>query len=441
VGEESAIANLRAATLRLFIPGEARTDRLALLDTVRAFAVLAVVVHHVWAVAGQPPLPIDLGVHTLALGGALQGAGLGVDIFFVLSGFLLSMPWHRAAIGEGQAPSLPRYAVRRFLRIVPPYWFMLMVMLLLMSGATIPWTAVSGPDGIKAIIAHIFFVQYLFPSTSGGFAGVNGSVWTLTIEMLFYVTLPVLIYGFVKERWRFGLPIAIGFSLFWVWLSWHHLGALVDHLLAGVDQYGVTEDGIRYFLATQYLAFIGEFAIGIVVAGWWIRRRRGLPPSSRTRWLAGAGAVLALLCALALMYGFGNHNDSEWLRIFGRMGVAASVGLMIMGFLAGPQALRRPLTFLPFRLYGVIGYSVFLWHLPLLTVMANWPIFAEISSGSERFWNLLVVGLPVTTIFGVVLYLLVERPFLIARPGPLKKIPRPKPIEGVPQPVTDPEAW
>lgn len=441
MGEETAIAKLRTASLRLFIPGEARTDRLAILDTVRAFAVFAVVIHHTWFAAGSPTLPLDVGVGTIYFGGALQGAGLGVDIFFVLSGFLLSMPWHRAAIGEGRPPTLSRYAIRRFLRIVPPYWFMLLVMLLLMTGSTIPWSAVSGPDGIKAIFAHIFFVQYLFPSTSGGFGGVNGSVWTLTIEMLFYITLPLLIYGFVKERWLITLPVAIGFSLLWVWLSWHSLGGLVDHLQAGVAKYGVSEGTIRYFLSTQYLAFIGEFAIGITVSGWWIRHRRGAPPRPRTSWLAGAGAVTALLCALALMYLDGNHGANELLRIVARMGVAASVGLMIMGFLLGPRLLRRPLTFLPFRLYGVIGYSVFLWHLPLLVVMANWPIFAEISSTSERFWDMLAFSLPAITIFGVVLYLLIERPFLIARPGPLKQVPRPKPIEGVPQPVTDPEAW
>lgn len=441
MGEETAIAKLRTATLRLFIPGEARSDRLALLDTVRAFAVFAVVVHHTWFVAGSPALPLDLGVHTLSLGFALEGAGLGVDIFFVLSGFLLSMPWHRAAIGAGQSPSIARYFVRRFLRIVPPYWFMLLVMLLLMAGTTIPWTAVGSPEGVKSIVTHVFFVQYLFPSTSGGFAAVNGSVWTLTIEMLFYITLPVLIYGFIKERWLIGLPVAIGFSLIWVWLSWHHLGALVDHLEAGVARFGVPESQIRYFLSTQYLAFIGEFAIGITISGWWIKRRRGTPLAERTQWLAGAGAIAGLLSALALMYAVGGHGTNEWLQVFARMGVAAGVGLMIMGFLAGPELLRRPLTFLPFRLYGVIGYSVFLWHLPLLTAMADWPVFAEIGSTSERFWDLLAVGLPVTTIFGVVLYLLVERPFLIARPGPLKQAPKPKPIEGVPRPVTNPEAW
>jgi peptidoglycan/LPS O-acetylase OafA/YrhL len=433
------IGRLRAATLALFLPGESRSDRLAMLDTVRAFAVLAVVVHHTWYVAGSPPLDADVLGHTVGFGGALEGAGLGVDIFFVLSGFLLSMPWHRASVEGKPKPNLARYATRRFLRIVPPYWFMLFVMLLLMSNTTIPWDAVGTPEGVKAIITHIFFVQYLFPSTSGGFAAVNGSVWTLTIEMLFYITLPVLIYAFVGRRWRVGLPATIVFSLFWVWLSWHHLGALVDHLEHGVERFGVPESQIRYFLSTQYLAFIGEFGIGITVAGWWVRRRNSPPAAERTQWLAGAGAVLALLCALLFMYLDGNHGANELLQIFARMGVAAAVGLMILGFLAGPATLRRPLSFLPFRLYGVIGYSVFLWHLPVLTTMSRWPIFENLSPDA-KFWKIMAVGLPVTTIFGVVMYLLIERPFLVSRPGALKTQPAPVQAKGD-RPVADPEAW
>jgi peptidoglycan/LPS O-acetylase OafA/YrhL len=441
--EGPPLGRVRSAVYALFLPGGTASDRLAILDTVRAFAVLAVVVHHAWNVAGNAPLPVDLGFKTISLGAAFAGSSLGVDIFFVLSGFLLSMPWHRAALAGKPRPDLRRYFLRRFLRIVPPYWFMLMVMGLLMAGTTIPWTAIGTSEGLQSVLAHIFFAQYLFPVTSGGFAAVNGSVWTLTIEMIFYITLPVLVLAFTRQRWRVGLPASIVFSLIWVWLSWNHLGALVDHLHSGVDHFGVTVTQIRYFLSTQFLAFVGEFGIGIAAAGWWIRRRdRVAPPHPRLQWLAGAGAILAAVVALATMYAVGLHGTNALLQVAARMTVAACVGLMIMGLLAGPAQLRRPLAFLPFRLYGVIGYSVFLWHLPLLTVMAAWPIF-EIADPTTKFWDILALGLPVTTVFGAVMYLLVERPFLVWRPGAVKPMAaRPSEREEQPpQPAISPEAW
>lgn len=432
---------IHAATLALFLPGGTAGNRLAMLDTVRAFAVLAVVMHHTWYAAGSPALSIDLGVKTISLAAALSGAGLGVDIFFVLSGFLLSMPWHRAALSGGPKPSLGRYFLRRFLRIVPPYWFMLLVMGLLMAGTTIPWSAIGSSDGVDALLAHVFFVQYLFPSTSGGFAAVNGSVWTLTIEMIFYVVLPLMVLAFVGRRWRIGLPASIVFSLVWVWLAWHGLDRLVDFWLGTVERFGISDGRVRYFVATQFPAFVGEFGIGIAAAGWWIRYRgKSEAPTSSLRWMAGIGAIIAAGCALAVMYAVGVHPGNDVVQVFSRMAVAASVGLLIMGFLVGPAALRGPLTFLPFRLYGVIGYSVFLWHLPILTAMSAWPIFADAGT-SAKFWEMVAVGLPVTTLFGVVLYLLVERPFLIYRPGRLKPESGRRKIGPPPRPAISPEAW
>jgi hypothetical protein len=79
VAEAFLIDRARGATLALFLPGETRSDRLAMLDTVRAFAVLAVVLHHIWFVAGEPALNAVVLGHTFGFGGALQGAGLGVD--------------------------------------------------------------------------------------------------------------------------------------------------------------------------------------------------------------------------------------------------------------------------------------------------------------------------------------------------------------------------
>lgn len=431
---------VRSTTLGLFLPGGTGSDRLAILDSVRAFAVLAVVVHHTWFVAGSPPLLVDLGPQTISLGAAFQGAGLGVDIFFVLSGFLLSMPWHRADRDGTPRPAVRRYFTRRFLRIVPPYWFMLFVMLLLMGNATVPWPAMGGPDGVKAIVAHIFFAQYLFPTTSGGFAAVNGSVWTLTIEMLFYLTLPILIHAFVGRRWRWGLPVSIAVSLLWVWLSWHHLGGLVDHYEDQVARFGVPMSQIRYFTATQYIAFLGEFGIGICVAGWWLRRGDRELPAGRRAWV-GAGTLVALMVGLYAMYANGRDGHDEVLQVVARMGVAAAVGLVIMGLLAGPPLLRRPLEFLPFRLYGVIGYSVFLWHLPVLTVMATWPIFTK-EDPTARFWQIAAVGVPVTAVFGVVMYLLVERPFLAGRPGVVERRPDPGARDGTgPATAVPPRAW
>jgi peptidoglycan/LPS O-acetylase OafA/YrhL len=409
-----AATPVRSAILRLFLPGQTDDDRLAALDTVRATAVFCVFIHHTWYAAGSKPLNASPLGFDISFGDVLSGAGLGVDTFFVLSGLLLSMPWHRAAVHGRPRPSVRIYAIRRFLRIVPPYWFMLLLMLLLMTNATIPWEAVGGPDGVRQVIAHIFFVQYLFPISAGSFAAVNGSLWTLTIEMLFYVTLPVLVVAFVKGRWRIALPVSIVFSVGFAYLARTDMHGIVQYYYDQVDHLGVPVSQIRYFLATQYPAFIGEFGIGITIAGWWIRRSAAGHTGSNP-WL-GFAAVLGALGMLVVMYESGRNGNTDWWFATMRMAMALSVGALIVGVLAGPRWIRRCVSFLPFRLYGIVGYSIFLWHLPVLTVMGTWPIF-DVQSDGWHFVKLFLIATPLITLLGVVLYLLVERPFLTIRPG------------------------
>src|SRR3954454_4417818 len=96
--------------------------RLDALDGLRGLAALGVLVLHVWMFSygdnGKPPK----GLLDLALG----ELRLGVQLFFVLSGFLLFRPFVAAALdGAGRVPSLTRYAIRRAARILPGYWLAL----------------------------------------------------------------------------------------------------------------------------------------------------------------------------------------------------------------------------------------------------------------------------------------------------------------------------
>src|SRR4051812_6590794 len=97
---------------------QAGGSRLDALDGLRGLAALGVLVLHVWMFSygdnGKPPK----GLLDLALG----ELRLGVQLFFVLSGFLLFRPFVAAALGGGPRPSLRRYAVRRAARILPAYW-------------------------------------------------------------------------------------------------------------------------------------------------------------------------------------------------------------------------------------------------------------------------------------------------------------------------------
>ena len=85
------------------------------LDALRGLAALSVVVFHVWVYAR----PVPGSTLATVPDKFLNEGRLGLILFFVLSGYLLYLPWARAALDGGRAPGLGRYTLRRAARIVP----------------------------------------------------------------------------------------------------------------------------------------------------------------------------------------------------------------------------------------------------------------------------------------------------------------------------------
>lgn len=144
----------------------------------------------------------------------------GVPIFFVISGFLVSKSWERST-------GLAQYARNRFLRIYPALWiaFLLSVALLLLAGAITP-TYLRSHRFVVWAIAQLSFVQFWNPPEfrSFGVGVVNGSLWTIPVELSFYVFVPILYrFGLVRmSRNRGNLvlaALAIASFALWYWVA------------------------------------------------------------------------------------------------------------------------------------------------------------------------------------------------------------------------------
>jgi hypothetical protein len=320
------------------------------LQVFRGLAALAVVAHH--AVLSTKAF---VGAVPTEVGSILGGGYLGVDFFFVLSGFII-MYTHMS-----DSPSIGnvrRYVSKRLVRVFPPYLPLSIGMLLLY--AALPGFSASGGRDYSLLSSLLLLPADLPPALS--------VAWTLVHEIQFYT---VFLLFYLSGRWL------MGFLLLWAGVI------LFSNLMFAPTGWA------RYPLSLMNI----EFMFGVLAA--WIVKRPG--SSVTPSWWLAAGATLAL-AMLALM-------SPDNLR-FVRLAFAFGLALLVVGFalLERSRTLPWPALLL---LLGNASYSIYLIHNPLLSITQR------LAGRLEFDWLMaLVWGVAVSVLAGLIYYKLIERPAL-----------------------------
>lgn len=343
--------------------GLARIEYRAEIDGLRAIAVLAVVFYH----AGFPP-----------------GAGfVGVDVFFVISGYLITAILLHESTVTGRI-NLAGFYARRVRRIFPA----LIIVILCTVAASLFLSSPYGPkqEVARSAAASLMFVANLFFQTkTGGYFAANSEhlpllhLWSLSVEEQFYVIWPVLIVAICRVQARSRIAI-IG------WLT------LVSFIFSEV-LISATPNAAFYQMPSRFW----ELGLGGVIA---------LLPAEfkfHERAEAMAGALLILI-AITIPVG---HFPG-----YGAVPVVLGTVLLIHAIHSSPALGpigvclgSRPMVF-----FGRISYSLYLWHWPLLAMYRSThiepPAFAV---------RISIVAL--ATILAWLSYRFVERPWRRSEPG------------------------
>jgi len=384
----------------------AEVGDIPVLDGLRGLAVIWVALFH-FVVLRAGDTWVDALHGMPALDALVRSGYLGVDLFFLLSGFLLALPWIAHANAGLPPPSTAAFYVRRARRILPAYYvqlalaFLVALPLLLGVGYWRKDLYVYLWNGV----AHALFLQGTSPLTSGSM-GVNGALWTLPIEVQFYLLLPFAMPLFIRAPRR-TLAAAIAASLAWQWAAAHDLGPLVALELRLGAHWRWTEATVREMLAAQLPAFLGHFALGVFLGRAWLAHR-GACARMGAPLAAVTGAALLAVSIAGLV-----PLPLEHVRLVPSLALAllfhaavASTGKTAARILGGG----------PLALAGRISYSAYLCHLPILAV---WNTRPSIFPG----W----LSLPgyAMTVFTVswISWRWIEQPFLRAAPRP--KAPAP----------------
>ena len=325
--------------------------RVPAADGFRAFAAISVVLYHCMYGAGLPPLGSDL------LRNYLVAGFVGVDFFLVLSGFLLFLP---VAAARGRFGDVRSYALRRVTRILPAYYVALVatVGLLLFLSRTKAY-GLTRHNLVLNLALHATFLQHNAGSALGlpeGF-GINGAVWTLSIEALFYLLLPLVAVRFFR-RPVLGLGLGLGIAAVWRLAVAH--STLHVASLPGVATAGAT----RLILITQFPSFAGHFALGMMAAWLFVKMRRSRFAGSPWTVVLQVVGLSGIILSMELI----GHRDlvktagplDHWTTT---TPLALSFAVLLLATALAPRWAQWPVTNRVARRLGDISYGIYLSHL------------------------------------------------------------------------------
>ena len=352
------------------------------LDGLRALSIIAVLLYHggvTWA----------------------QGGFLGVEAFFVLSGFLITS----LLIAEWTTSSrirLRAFWARRVRRLLPA--------LLALVGVVGIYYALAGPlhevpglegDGLATLM---YVANWHQIATGSSYFMATGPTspfqhtWSLAIEEQFYLLWPLILVAlfYVMGRRDRGVRRSLGTLLAAV------VAATVLSALDSVILYrgGAGLDRVYYGTDTRATGLLVGAALAIALA---LSRRGERRSPARLRTIAvsagGAAALAAVLVAMRNATG-----QATWLFPWGLLGIDAAVALLIMAVVLTPHSpVGRVFSVRPLRAIGVISYGLYLWHFPCF-------LWLNESDTGLAGTGLLFLRVGVTVIVALISFYVIEQP-------------------------------
>ena len=369
----------------------ARSRGIPALDGIRAVAIGLVLVEH----GGIPGVP---------------GGFLGVDVFFVLSGFLITSLL-LDELGRRGRIALAAFWIRRARRLLPALIVMVLAVVAARTLFPAEATTTLRDDAVAAFfwVANWAFVaQKTDYFSQGSPPSPLQHTWSLGVEEQYYLFWPLLVLAVAAV---FGARVRWGvFALATVGAAGSAVAAILLASDAEVNRvYFGTDTRVQALL-------VGAAAAALLVRDWSVLTTGGTLIRTRwRRWAAGALSVLGLAMLAALThYATGSARDFRT----GLLIVVALAAVLVVAPVAldqgGPVA--RALAWRPLVWLGAISYGVYLWH---------WPIFLALNGERTGWsgWRLFALRCAVTVAVAAASWWLLEQPIRRWRPVIVPMLP------------------
>jgi peptidoglycan/LPS O-acetylase OafA/YrhL len=326
------------------------------IDGLRFAAIAAVVVFHL-----HVQLARYYGVHLFAiLARPIQNGDRGVSLFFVISGFILALPFASHWLRGGEPIDLRRYFQRRITRLELPY----ILNLIVCAGLLVLMNHVAGAAVLPHLLASVFYSHNL---VFGSLSTINAVTWSLEVEVQFYILMPLLAYVFAIRS-----PMA-------------RRTALVSAMLvAGILQSLLNAPRLELSI----LYFVQFFLAGLLLADLYLTR-----PSERAqKW----GWDVLSLAGWPLMFYLENGTFLHTILPFL---ILALYWAAFHGKIAN-YIFRLPVL----TSVGGMCYTIYLYH--FLTI----AFATRVLGHNARAWTAVAVAIPLVAMVSLLAFQLVERP-------------------------------
>ena len=360
------------------------------IEALRGLAAAVVVVIHIWVLASAPYFP---GFETLL--------GLGswaVDVFFLLSGFLLVQSFWEAP----RTSSLRQYYIRRIFRIAPGYYVCVAVLFLVLAEHRFLYSI----SGLRQVLANVTFTQWLFPTTASSL-NVSGVFWTLSLEVFLYALLPAFAW-LISRR-----PVLLGGTLFVIGMAYRlyvafDAGWLQSTMFRSLPDH--PEAVMRLFLLRQFPGIMPLFLMGMFLR-WWMHYRPGrAQPSLAKERTSMTVLILLLVPSTLVLYHVIQANDFQHGWLFALFDVGVCI-LILPALAYAGRTVTGGLSFATkvFAWLGKRSYGIYLWHFPVILLVLE-------RGAMERPPDLSMIGVRLVAIvvlsiaLGAASYRFVEKP-------------------------------
>ena len=361
------------------------TKHVGVLDGLRSLGILTVLWFHFWQQTWLMPLYETpflkcLGVASIYPNSFRRCGYLCVDLLLLLSAFVLYLPYARKTFNGTPVDAKLLFYKKRFARIVPSY-----LLVVLVTFFVALFTGEYGGNTkfiFKDLLTHLTFTEMFFNDTYL-FAKITAVVWTVCIEVGFYLIFPWLSFAFQKK------PLLVYLGMMAIGLGFTFGVAL-----------RISEPRI---MVNRFLTFFPVFANGMMAAHlyvWYAARvKRKLLPS-----ILGTLVAVFACWAIVKLFGFctaaGNSQAQQVWQLQYRAVLSLAFTALMLGLAISAKPIRKLFDNRIFAAIAAISYNIYLWHQWLmvrLRMSYGATSGADISQmGVNAQWTLTVIALCVT---------------------------------------------